>query len=248
VREELADPARLGFCATLPVGMVLVAAAAAPHAPALAQALWWCGAPLFLLLQAWALALLAGGRVRLAHVNGGALIVMVAGIVMPFAGLPLGHPALSTFMYCASASAAPLVMAAILYRQFAGPPLPAALRPTLFILLVPPSLVYLNGEALWPGRADAALEWLYPVALLLAAALLAYARRLHRWPFGAAWWALTFPLDALAGAAARYASAHPGGPWSALAGALMLLATLVVALVLARTLAALARGTLLKPA
>src|SRR6185369_4815010 len=52
VREELANPALLGFCAALPVGMTLVAAGVAPHSIALAQALWWCGVPLMLLLQA----------------------------------------------------------------------------------------------------------------------------------------------------------------------------------------------------
>jgi tellurite resistance protein len=241
VREEFANPALLGFCAALPVGMTLVAAGVEPYSKPLAQLLWWCGVPLMLLLQATALALLLGGRVRLAHLNGGWLIVLVGGIVMPFAGLPLGHRELAAAMFSISAVAAPLVMGAIFWRMKAGPALPEALRPSAFILLVPPSLIYVNGAALWPAVQ---LEGLYCFALALATALFIAARGFWRWPFGAPWWAFTFPLDALAGAAALYAKHHPGGVWPALAGALHILATAAVVLVLARTLRALLRGTL----
>jgi len=241
VLEELANPALIGFCAALPVGMALVGAGVQPHSRPVAELLWWCGVPLMFSLQAWALAMLLRGRVKLAHINGGWLIVLVGGIVMPFAGLPLGHDGLSTGMFCASAVAAPFVMGAILYRGYAGPALPPPLRPSLFILLVPPSLIYVNGGTLWPGLP---LEWLYYLALPLVAALLYLARGFRRWPFGAPWWAFTFPMDALAGAAALYAKHHPDGPWPALAAGLLLLATIVVVLVFARTLLALGRGSL----
>jgi tellurite resistance protein len=83
---------------------------------------------------------------------------------------------------------------------------------------------------------------LYYCGLLLAAALLVYARRLPRWPFGPPWWAITFPLDALAYAAARYAGDHPAPAWTALCAATLLLAMLAVLLVLGRSAAALFSG------
>jgi tellurite resistance protein len=245
VREELSNPALLGFCAALPVGMSLAAAGVEPYSEALARLLWWICAPLFLVLQAWTLVLLARRRVKLAQVNGGMLIVLVGGIVMPFAGLPLGYAGMSAAMFCASAFFAVFLMAALLYRLAAGPVLPEALRPSWLIMLVPPSLIYLNGDSLWPGRGGAALEWLFYSALALAALLIYLGRGFRRWPFGAPWWAFTFPLDALAGAAVRFATVHPDGPWTPLAGGLLLLATAAVLMVLVRTLAALARGTLL---
>ena len=247
VREEFGNPALIGFCATMPVGMTLVAAGVEPYSTAAAQLLWWCGAALFLVLQVWALVRLVRGQVRMAHINGGWLIALVAGIVMPFAGLPLGHAEISGFMFCASALLAPFVMGAIAWRAWAGPALPAAQQPSWFILLVPPSLIYVNGIALWPGQGGAMLESLYLLALPLAAVLIVLARGLRRWPFGAPWWAFTFPLDALAGAAIQFAKDHPGRLWTALAAGLLLLATLAVVLVLIRTLAALARGSLFKP-
>jgi tellurite resistance protein len=108
------------------------------------------------------------------------------------------------------------------------------LRPSWFILLVPPSLIYANGLALYPEATF--LEALYGFAVILAAALLIYARGFARWAFGPPWWAFTFPLDALAYAAVRYAQQHPAPVWRALAAAALLLAAFSVLLVLWRTL------------
>jgi tellurite resistance protein TehA-like permease len=154
--------------------------------------------------------------------------------VVPGPGLALGHDEASHFFFGVSASVAPVLAALLLYRAAVAAPLPEALRPTWFILLVPPSLIYANGLALFPGFQP--LENLYFLALLLAGALLVYARGFLRWPFAPAWWSFTFPLDALAYASVRYAQDHPSPLWRAVAGATLLLATLTVVLVLWRTL------------
>ena len=76
--------------------------------------------------------------------------------------------------------------------------------------------------------------------MLLAAALLVYARSFWRWRFGPPWWAFTFPLDALAYAAMRYAQDHPEALWKWVAGASLAVATFFVGLVLVRQLIRLA--------
>jgi tellurite resistance protein len=234
VREDFTDPALLGFCGALPVGMTLVAGGIAPYLPAAASALWWTGCALLAAFQVWGVLRLLKGGVELARMNAGWLILLVGGIVVPGPGLALGHGEASHFFFGVSATIAPVLAALLVYRAAVAAPLPEALRPTWFILLVPPSLIYANGLALFPDLA--ALENLYYLALLLAAALLVYARRFLRWPFAPAWWAFTFPLDALAYAALRYAQDHPSPLWRAVAGVALALATLVVLLVLLRTL------------
>jgi tellurite resistance protein len=82
-------------------------------------------------------------------------------------------------------------------------------------------------------------------ALMLTPALLIAARGFLRWPFAASWWAFTFPLDALASAAGRYARLHPELLWRTVAGAALLLAAFFIAVTGYRTLAALSRATLL---
>jgi tellurite resistance protein len=247
VGEELSNPATIGFCAALPVGMTLLAGGLQPHLPGVARAVWWGGVLLVFALQARMLWVLARGGTKLAQVNGGWMIVFVGGIVVPSSGLPLGEVQLSSWMFTFSACAAVLVMTLVMYRVAFGPPMPDAAKPGWFILLVPPSLIYLNGLAVWNGAGERWLEVLYLCGLTLAAVLFIAARGLARWPFGAPWWAFTFPLDALAAASAHFAQDHPHPYWRWMAGVLLAVAALFAAWVLFRTLAALARGTLLKP-
>ena len=234
VKAEFWSPATLGFCGALPVGMSLVAGGLAPYLPPLASALWWASFALMAAFQLWALYRWLLGGIELAQVNAGWLIIMVGGIVLPGPGIALGHVEAARFAFGVSASAAPILMAVLFWRAVIGPPLPEALRATWFVLLVPPSLIYANGVALYEGTFF--LENLYFFGLALAAALLLYSRGFLRWPFGVPWWAFTFPLDALAYAAARYAQDHPEPLWRGICAATLALATLFVVLVLWRTI------------
>jgi tellurite resistance protein len=244
-REELTNPAQLGYCAALPLGMTLLAGAIAPYLRPLTEVLFLAGAALLFLLQVWGIRRLLEGGIDLAQVNAGWLILFLGGIAVPQGGLALGHEQISRALFGVSAAATPFVMGLVFYRAVLGPALPPPARPTWFILLVPPSLVYANGLTFFSDLAF--LETLFPFATLLAAALLVYACALARWPFGAPWWAFTFPLDAYALAAARYAQSHPTPIAKALAAIAILLAVLFVVVALVRTLLALARGRLLVP-
>ena len=234
VRADFTHPFTLGFCGALPVGMSLVAGGIGAYSPLAGKLLWWTGFALLFAFQVWGLARLLSGGIELAQINAGWLIILVGGIVLPGPGLALGLAAPAHFSFGISAVAAPILMAILFYRAIAGPALPDALRPTWFILLVPPSLIYANGLALYPQLGF--LETLYFFALALAAALLLVSARFWRWPFGPPWWAFTFPLDALAYAAARYAQDHPAPLWRGFCAATLLLATFFVSLVLVRTL------------
>jgi len=234
VKAEFWSPVTLGFCGALPVGMSLVAGGIAPYLPAAGHALWWASFALLIAFQIFTLYRWLCGGIELAQLNAGWLIVMVGGIVLPGPALALGLAEAARFTFGVSATVAPILTALLLSRAAFGPPLPEPLRPSWFILLVPPSLVYANGVALYQGAFF--LENLYFFALVLGVALLAYARGFVRWGFAASWWAFTFPLDALAYAAARYAQEHPEPLWRGVAGATLLLATFFVLAVLWRTL------------
>jgi tellurite resistance protein len=236
VKADFTDPALMGFTGALPVGMTLVAGGLGPYAPGFASALWWTGCALLTALQVWGFGRWLAGQVPLDKLNTGWLILVVGGIVVPGPGIGLGHADAARFFFGVSACGALVLLPLLFARAALAAPLPEALRPSWFILLVPPSLIYANGLALFPDMHG--LESLYPAGLVLLLALLVYARGFWRWPFGPAWWAFTFPLDALAYAATRYAQEHPGGPWRPIAGAAVLLATFVVAMVLARSLLA----------
>jgi tellurite resistance protein len=214
--------------------MTLVAGGVGPYAPGFASALWWVGCLLLSAFQVCAISRWLAGQVPLDKLNAGWLILVVGGIVVPGPGISLGHAEASRFFFGVSVCGAAILLPLLLARAALAAPLPEAQRPTWIILLVPPSLIYANGLALYPEAL--LLENLFFAGLLLALALALYARGFWRWPFGPAWWAFTFPLDALAYAATRYAQEHPGALWRNVAALALLAATLAVATVLARTL------------
>lgn len=244
VRAELANPALLGFCGAMPVGLSLVAAGLAPHAAPLAGILWWIAYALHLVFMAGGVVRWLAGM-KLAEFNTGWIILMVGGIVVPVGGLPLGYTRAAEWLFAASVALAPVLMGLSAWRAMSPPPLPAAARPTWFVLLAPPMLLYINGPDVWaPGPwLDAA----YFGGMLLALWLLVYARGFWRWPFSPGWWSFTFPLDAVAVASLRYADAHPAPLWRGVAWAALALATGAVLLVSARTLFALRAGRLFPP-
>jgi len=246
VRDELLNPATLGFCAALPVSMILVAGGLQPYALEFARGLWIAAAALLTTMKLFALARWLQGGLELGQVNGGWLILFVSGIVFPSSGLALGFPYASVWYFGFSAVVAPFVLAVVLYRVVLGPALPPGMRPSNFILLVPPALIYANGLSV--GLSSGPLvNGIFFVTLPLAAGLLLASRNFLSWPFGTAWWALTFPLDAFAVAALRHAQLHAVPGWRLLAAAALILATATVLLVLVRTLLALLRGTLFLP-
>jgi tellurite resistance protein len=234
VREEFLQPSVLGFCATLPIALVLMAGGAALYTHAVADVLWWTGVWLLAAFQAWALSRWLRGGIDLAQVNGGWMVMLVGSIVVPATGLPLGHESMSAFAFGVGAAAAPLVTALVLHRCVVGPALAEPMRPTLYILLVPPSLIYANGIALLGAPPGPFLTALYYFALVLAAALLVISRGFRYWPYSPAAWAFTFPLDALAYAASRHAQLHPLPVWRGLALVTLALAFTAVLMVAMR--------------
>lgn len=234
VKEEFTNPATLGFCAALPLGMTLVAGGLAPYWLFLSDVLWWAGVALLLAMQVWGVARVLQGGIELAQINAGWMILFIGGIVVPGGGIALGHLEASRFVFGASAAATPFVMGLVFYRAAVAPALPEALRPSWFILLVPPSLIYAHGLVLYPGLAF--LDNLLFFGLVLAGGLLVYARGFLRWPFGVPWWAFTFPLDAFAYATARYAQENSSRQWRVLAAVALLLAAAAVLICLWKTL------------
>lgn len=228
VRAELTEPAKLGFAGAPGVAASLVAAGLAPYSPGVAGTLWWIALALNAAILVRGLARLAQLGFRTRELHPGWIVVCMGGIVLPTGGIALGYREAAQWAFCVGAAAGLLLVVPLLRAA----PLPERIRPTWFILLAPPSLLYLNGSALFN---EALFEAFFFLAIAVLAALLFYARSLHRWGFGPAWWSITFPLDAFALAATRYARDH-GGPWKALAGFAVVLATLAVAWMVLRTI------------
>jgi tellurite resistance protein len=242
---ELNDPLRMCFVSALPVAGCLVASGMLPYSLVPADALWCISVLLYLVLQIWGLSRWFSG-IELGQIHGGWMIMLLAGVVFPIAGVPLHHIDLSRFMYGTAIIAGPFVMVFILFRLVTGPTLPDILKPTVFILLVPGGLVYGNYAQVSGEAAPYFVTATFYCALTALVALLVFARRCYRWPFGPSWWAFTFPLDTMARGGLRYlrvattlAEGELNPAWPLLAAALLGLAAFSVCVVSIRSLVAL---------
>jgi tellurite resistance protein len=247
--DDRRHPVRHSFIATLPVAAILVATAAVallgPHP--LAHALWAIGALGQAGLTWWVLARwwrgpAAGGLVWQA-ITPALILPVVGNILVPLAGLALGHPLWSAAQLGIGLFFWPVVLILLLVRLVVHGMLPERLLPSVFILVAPPAVL---GQVALDLGAPLVVGWMcWGLALCCLGWAGALAHRIRALPFSVGHWAMSFPLAALAGLTLRLAT-----PGSALAVAGPLLLALGSLLVLALTLATLRglrEGSLLAP-
>ena len=255
--EDLRHPARHAFVAAFPVAVLLLAAAGvALMGPSVGwNVLWWLGA----LTQLWATVWVLGRWLAPATPGQGPgntglwpavtpvlLIPVVGNVVAPLAGLPLGHTVWSAAQMGIGAFFWPIVVALVLTRRMAHSPLPDRILPTWFITLAPPAVI---GSALAQWEAAPALVLaMWGVSMFFLLWLLPIAKRIASQPFGLSYWALSFPLAALATLTLRVGDLFPDAAGLQSAGVLLLAVTSMVILWLAfATVRGLRDGTLLAP-
>lgn len=229
VKADFTLPERMGALGQVPVGLMLIAAGVAPYLPGPAATIWWTGIALYAAAATWGVATIFRLGLGTKRLTPAWIVLLVGGIVAPVAGLPLGRREASTWLFCAGLVAGLLLVVPLATRG----PLPAPLRPAWFILLAPPTLVAVSGQALF-GHPALLAVFIY-LALAVLAGLLYYARGIFAWPVNESVWSITFPLDALALAASRHALLTQSPAWRAVAGFSLVLAVLAVTFALYRT-------------
>jgi tellurite resistance protein len=242
--EDLAHPVRQGFAAAFPVSFILLGAVAvALDLPAWAgRSLWGIGLALQLTVTTWLISRWMRGQLPWASLTPVLYIPIVGNILVPLAGVPLGHAELSWAFFGIGAFFWPVVTAMLLVRQ-AQQPLPDRLAPSWFITVAPPSVAGASGLALG-APAPLAFAALGVASLLLLASATRVPAML-RSGFGMPAWAASFPLAAFAALLLRTAADTPA---LQLPGVAMLaVCSLVIAGLTLATMKGLRAGTLLAP-
>lgn len=251
--DDQRHPVRHTFVATLPISLILLATVAvALLGPVpLARGLWWLGSIGQLGVTLWVLARWWRGAASDKNTGGAswasvtpALILPVVGnVLVPLAGVSLGHAGWAAAQFGVGLLFWPLVFVLLIVRVLVQGLWPERLRPTLFILIAPPAVV---GLGLLEFGAPLAVAWAFwGMALFSFFWVGTQARLIANLPFGLTHWALSFPLAALAALTLRLAT--PGGLLAVLGPLLLALASLVVLALLLGTLRGLRDGSLLAP-
>jgi tellurite resistance protein len=246
VRAEFNHPIAGNFFGTISISLLLLSVVLGAHSAVLGAAVWVAGSAATLVLSFVVVGRLLRGKGEAAHAVPAWLIPGVATLDIAVTGAHMPMPWAGELVLFSAAigSVLALVMFTMIgSRLIHHEPLAGAMTPSLMILVAPFEvgfLAYVNVS----GGVDrfAALLFYFGLFLFLVLAPKVFRRGIG---FGPTWWAVSFPLAALATAALRYAAVHPALPLDLLAGALLAFLTAVLLVLTLRTLYSLFNGRLL---
>lgn len=248
VRNEFNHPIAGNFFGTFNISLLLLSAVIAPFSLSASETVWTIGA-----LGALALAFISIGRLLKGQVDSGqalpvwlipgvaALDITATGAAMPMAWAR----ELNLLALAVGAIVGAVFFTLILARLIHHPEkLPAGMMPSLMILIGPLAvgfLAYTN----FTQQIDGFAALLFYFGLFLFPIL---APKVFRpgIPFASSWWAVGFPLAALAMAALKYAAALQLWPLTWLAVALLAFLSAVIGVLFFRTLRIIVNGSLLR--
>lgn len=231
VHAEFHHPVAGNFFGTIAISVLLLSAVVAPYGAAAARALWTAGVLATLALSFVAVSRLLKGQVDASHAMPAWLIPGVATLDVAVTGghMHVAWAAEVELMAGAVGAVLALVLfAMIVSRLVHREPLAPAMAPSLMILVAPFAVGFLAYSHI-VGGIDRFAALLFYFGLFMFAVVA--PKLLRRGAgFSVGWWAIGFPMAALANAALRYAQFRASAPLWALA--MLLLGTLSLALAL----------------
>jgi len=249
VRNEFRHPIAGNFFGTASIAMLLVSSVVAPLDAQASQMLWLLGAATTIALAFTLVSRLLRGKVDAGHALPAWLIPGVATLDITVAGgdvpmtwareLNLFSLAIGTMVALVFFT---MIMSRLIHHQ---EKLANEMVPSLMILIAPFEVGFLAYAKLFQ-RIDTFAAMLFYFGLFIFFSLIFKVFR-RGIPFAAGWWALSFPLAALSNAALRYAEHVRYLPLIVFAMAMLGFLSLLITVLLVRTLQLLLNGRLLAP-
>lgn len=249
VRSEFMHPIAGNFFGTATIAALLVSSVVAPVSDRASQVLWSIGAVATIALAFTIVSRLLRGKVDAGHAVPAWLIpgvatldITVAGSAMPMAWakeLNLFSMAVGTMVALVFFT---MIVSRLIHHH---EKLADEMVPSLMILVAPFEVGFLAYTSFFQ-RVDtfAAMLFYFGLFVFLSLVFKVFRRSI---PFAAGWWALSFPIAALCNAALRYAAYAHYPAVTVLALALLAFLSVLIAVLLFRTLRMLVSGRLLAP-
>lgn len=173
-------------------------------------------------------------------------IPAVGNIIVPISGVYFGYSEVSWFFFAVGIGFWVVLTAVILMRLFFHEPLPDKLKPTLLILLAPPSVGFV-AYTLLAGDLTHGAKMLFYIALFFGLFFASHGLRLLRLHFFLSSWAFSFPVAALTIACYQMALLSGSLLWENVAGLLLVTTSLIVLALLIKTVLAFRQKTICMP-
>jgi tellurite resistance protein len=247
VAAEWAHPVRIAFFPAISISLLLIATAAAPLYPAEAEIGWLVGVAAQGALTLAVVASWIGHRpFQPVHLSPAWFIPAVGNVLAPVAGAGFGYVELSWLFFSVGLVFWLVLLTLVFNRLVFHDPLPGRLTPTLVILIAPPAVAFVAYLRLG-GEIDPFARILLNAGYMFFAVVATQAVRIGRLPFALSFWALSFPIAALAIASLMFAERTGSAAHEVIGLALWALLAVVVAGLAGRTLAAVARREICRP-
>lgn len=247
VTAEWASPVRITFFPAISISMLLIATILAPVLPGLALPVWVAGAAAQATLALAVVANWIGHRpFQPIHLNPAWFIPAVGNVVAPLGGVSLGFAELSWLFFSAGMLFWVVLQTLVFNRLIFHDPLPERLAPTLTILIAPPALAFIAYYRL-TGEVDAFARILLYSGYVALGVVLTQVSRLARLPFALSWWALSFPIAALAVASLLYGEVMASSAHRLIGLTLAAALAVIVVGLAARTAAAIRADEIFRP-
>ncbi len=234
-QEDFVHPVRGSFFPILAKIPLILAIVLLERSMPWSRGLWIFGAALQL---GFSLVIVSRWMARdheIAHISPAWFIPIVGNVIVPIAGVAHGFRETSWFFFATGLLFWLALFVIIVYRLLFHQPLSNRLSPTLFILFAPPAIAFIAYTKLTGGNLDSFGRVLFYAALFLFLLVMMKVPSLIRLPFFLSWWAYTFPLAALTLATLLMHQLVPQGYFGVLAGAELVMLSVIVAVVATRT-------------
>jgi len=247
VSEEFQHPIKLSFFPAFSISMILLSIATLSISRELSFTLWSIGTLLHLMLTIYVLnQWIHHPKFQIIHMTPAWFIPVVGNILVPIAGVEHGYTEVSWFFFSIGIIYWVVLKTLVLNRMMFHDPMPGKLLPTMFILIAPPAVGFISYLKL-NGELDNFARILFYAAMFLLVLLLSQLPRFTRIKFFMSWWAYSFPIAASAIAAQLMFTLNGAPFFYYLALALIGLSSIVIPLLLLRTLLAVMRNEICLP-
>ncbi len=246
VHHKWMHPVRYVFIATLPASMILLATVGVGLTGVSTpwNVLWQIGA---IAQAALTVAVLVRWirmhAARWVGVTPGLLIPVVGNVLVPLAGVDLGHAQWALAQASMGMALWPVVLCLLWLRVQRLGGWPDRLRPSVFVLIAPPSVIGADLVVWQVGSVPALMCW--SLALIFVLWALSQLPQCFDQPFGMGMWSLSFPLAAFASFSLRLGQAGWLPQWVGLVA--LVLASVVITALVRWTFWGLRSGDLLQP-
>lgn len=246
VRQEFAHPVVGSFFGTIGISILLLSSVIGSYSRAAQLVVWSVGTALTLALSVVMISRLLNGSAAPASVAPAWLIAGVGSldIVVTGSSLAAGWTHEINLLAAAVGGVSAIVFFVLIFsRLIHQEPLAAAMRPSKMILVAPFAVGFIAYVNL-VQKVDMFAALLFYFGLFLFV-IIGWRLVRRPAPFSPAWWAIGFPLAALTSSALIYARAVGGTGVELIAFLLLILLTVAILGLAARTLMAICSGRFL---